>query len=80
MGTRDVFDEMLRTNEVPNSPASGVESLAGGTHSERTIVQFRRQGANSGERHVEKAIVHFIGQNNQIVLYAEIANALELLA
>jgi hypothetical protein len=78
--TSHVFDQMFGANEIPNTPAGGIEGLAGGADSQSTLVQFGGQGSNSCERDIKEAVVDLIGQDDQVVLHAQLANALQLLA
>ena len=58
--TGHVLDQVFRTDEVPNTPPSGVEGLAGGAHSQSALVQLRGQSSDSSVGNVEKAVVDFI--------------------
>lgn len=71
---------MLGTDEVSYSPASGVEGLAGRADGESALVELRRQGSDSGERDVVEAVVDFVGEDDQVVLHADLSNALQLSA
>lgn len=78
--TGNVFDQMLRSNEIANTPSSGVEGLAGRTNSKGALVKFGGQRSNSSIRNVKQTVIYFIGQNYEVILHAEITNALELLS
>ena len=77
--TSNVFDQMLRSNQVAHTPAGGVEGFASRAHSEGALVQLGRQGGNSGKGNIEKAVINFIGQDNKVVLDTEVTNPLQLL-
>jgi hypothetical protein len=80
VGTSNVLDQMLGSDQVSDTPASGIEGLAGGAHSQSTLVQLRGEGSNSGEWNVEQTVVDFIREDNKVVLDAKVTNALELFA
>lgn len=76
MSTSDVLDEMLRPDEVPDTPTGGVESLAGGTDSQGALVELRGHGPDSCEWDIKEAVVDFVRKNDEVMLHAESANAL----
>lgn len=76
--TGNVLDQMLRSNQVSHTPASGVEGLTSRAHSDSTFVQFRGQGGNPGKRNIEQAVVNLIRKDDQVVLDTEVTNTLEL--
>lgn len=78
--TSHVLDQVFRANEVPNTPTSSIEGLAGGAHGQSALVQLWGQGSNSSVGNVEEAVVDFIRQDDKVILDAQFTNALELFA
>lgn len=78
--TSHILDQVFRADEVPNTPTSGVEGLAGRTHGQSTLVQLWGQSSDSSVGNVEEAVVDFIRQDDKVVLDTQFTNALELLA
>lgn len=78
--TGHILDQVLRANKISNTPAGGIEGLAGGTDGQGSLVQLRRQSGNSRKGDIEETVIDLIRQNNQVVLNAEVADALELLS
>ena len=74
-----ILDQMLWSDEITNTPSSGIEGFTSGTHREGTFIQLGGKSCNSGERNVEETIVNFIRQDDQVVLDTEVTNAHELL-
>lgn len=62
-----------------NSPSSGIKVLARRSNSERQFLDFRRQGCQSGEGNIVKAIVDLIRKDNNLVLDTEVTNLLQLI-
>lgn len=73
----DVVDEVCRAGEVPNTPASTVEVLSCGANRESPSGDFRGEGGDAGERGVREAVVDFVGEDEDVVFYAEVADGLE---
>jgi hypothetical protein len=80
VSTSNVLDQMLGSDQVSDTPASGIEGLAGGAYGQSALVQLRREGSNSGEWNVEQTVIDFIRENNKVVLNAKVANTLEFFA
>lgn len=59
--TGHVLNQVFRADEIPNTPTSSVESLAGGAHCQGAFVQLWGQGGDSSVGNVEKAVVDFVG-------------------
>lgn len=78
--TGHVLDQVFRADEVPNTPTSGVEGLAGRTNGQSTLVQLWGHSSDSSVWNVEEAVVDFIRQDDKVVLDTQFTNALELLA
>lgn len=74
-----VLDQVFGSNQVANTPTGGVEGFAGRAHGQGTLVQFRRQCPDSRERDIEQTVIDLVGQNNKVVLHAQISDALEFL-
>ena len=68
---------MLGPNEVPDTPASGVESFACRADGKSALVELWRQSSDSCEWNVEQTVVDFVRENDKVVLYTEIADALQ---
>lgn len=79
VSTGHILDQVLGANEISDTPTSGVERLAGGANGQGTLVQLRRQGSNSREGNIEQTVIDLIGQDDQVVLHAQLTNALEFL-
>lgn len=80
MRGRDELDQMLRPDEVADSPASSVEGLARGADGQGALPELRGQRCDPGERDVVEAVVDLIREDDDVVLDAEVADALEFLA
>ena len=78
VGSRYIFDQMWGSDEISNSPASGIESLSCRADRESALVQLRGHCCNALERNVIETIVHLIREDNKVVFQAQIANSLEL--
>lgn len=64
---------------LTDAPAGGVEVLAGGPDGEGQALNLGGQGGDPGEGDVEEAVVDLVGQDDDLVLDAEVADLLELL-
>ena len=78
MSASYIFDQMLRSNEVPNTPAGGIEGLACRADGESALIELWRQGSDSCEWDVEQTVVDFVREDNEVVLHAEVADTLQL--
>jgi hypothetical protein len=68
-------------NEIlTNTPACGIKILPRRPNSQGNLLNLGREGGNARERHVEQAVVDLIGQDDNLVLEADIGDALQLLA
>jgi hypothetical protein len=76
--TSNVLDQMLRSDQIAHTPASGVEGLTSRAHSEGAFIQLGGQGGNPRKRNIEQAVINFIRKDNQVVLDTEVADTLEL--
>lgn len=76
--TGHILDQVLWADKISNTPAGGIEGLAGGTDGQGSLVQLRRQCGNSRKGDIEETVIDLIRQNDQVVLNAEVADALEL--
>lgn len=76
----NVLDQMLGSNQVSHSPTGCVEQLASAANCQSKICDLRAKRRNASERHVVELIVDFVGKNEDVVLDAEVANGLQLLA
>jgi hypothetical protein len=74
----DVLDQMLGSDQVAYAPSGGVEGLACRSHGKRALIKFGGKSRDSGIRNIEQAVVYLIRQDDEIILHAQIANALEL--
>lgn len=75
-----VFDQVLRSNEVPDAPAGGVEGFASRADGKSAFVELWRHGPDSGEWDVEQAVVDFVGEYDKVVLHAEVPDTLQLVS
>jgi hypothetical protein len=78
MRSSNILDQMLRSNQISNSPARSVEQLSSTAYSQRKSRDLRAQRRHASERHVVQLIVHFVGQDENLVLDAKVANGLQL--
>lgn len=62
-----------------DTPTSGIKVFASRTNRNSQLLDFGRQSRDSGKRHVEQAIIHLVGENNDLMLHAQVANLLQLL-
>lgn len=79
MCCRHVLDQVLRTNQVAHSPPRCVEQLARGADRQGQFGDLRRQCSDASEWHIVECIIDFIGEDDDVVLDAEISNCLQLL-
>lgn len=63
-----------------DAPARSVKVLARGPNGERELLELGRERRDARERLVVQAVVDLVGQNEDLLLDAQVANALELLA
>lgn len=63
-----------------DAPAGGVKVLAGGTDSECDFFYLGGEGGDAGEGDVVEAVVDFVGEDDDLVLDANVGNLLQLLA
>ena len=75
-----VLDQMLFTDEVPHTPTSSVEVLARGAHGDCEFGNFWGQSGDASKRDVEEAVVDFVGENDDVVFYAEGRDLFEFFA
>jgi hypothetical protein len=75
--TGNVFDQMVGSNEVADTPASSVEGLSGGANCERSLVKLWFDGGNSSKRNIVEAVVDFIREDDEVVLHSEVTDAFE---
>ena len=78
--SRDVLDQVLGSDQIANPPAGSIEKLACATHSQCEGRDLGAQRRNAGEWHVVQLVVYFVGQDEDVVLDAEVANGLQLLS
>jgi hypothetical protein len=76
----DVFDQMLGSDQVADAPSSGVEGLTRRSNGKGALVKFGRKSRDSGIGDIEETVVYLIRQDDEIILHAQITNALELLS
>jgi len=74
---RDVLDQLGGAHQPADAPAGGVKVLAGGADGDGDLFDFRGQGGDAGEVDVVEAVVDFVGQDDDLVLYAEVGDLLE---
>lgn len=75
----NVLDQVLRSDQVADSPASSVEELTSAADGQRESRDLGAQRRNPGEGHVVELIVNLIGKNENVLLDAKVADGLELL-
>lgn len=77
---RDVLDQMLWSDQVADSPTGGVEELARAADGESQLCDLGTQRRDARERHVVQAVVDFVGEDEDVVLDAQVANGLQFVA
>lgn len=80
MSAGNVLNQMRRTDQVSDTPASSVERFTSGPNGQCALVKLGRESGDSGEWDVVKPIVDFIGQNDQVVFDSKSTDTLELLS
>lgn len=73
------MDELGGAHEPAHAPAGGVEVLARRADGDGEVGKLGGQRGDAGEGDVVEAIVDLVGQDDDVVLDAEVADALELL-
>jgi len=76
----DILDQMLGTNQVAYPPSRSVEQLTRATDSQSECRNLRAQSGNAREGHVVQLVVDFVGEDEDVVFDAEVADGLQLLA
>lgn len=71
---------MGRPDQVAHSPTRRIEGLARRANRQGTLIQLRGQSRNAGEWNIIETVVDFVGEDDQVVLDGQSANAFELLA
>lgn len=71
VGGGDVFDKVFGADEPADAPACGVEVLACGADGEGQFGDFWGESGNAGERDVVKAVVDFVGEDDDVVFDAQ---------
>ena len=80
VGSADIFDQVLWSDQPTYSPSSCVKVFAAGSDSEREIRNLWTQCGYSRKWDVIKTIVHLIAEYENIVFDAEVCNSLELIS
>src|SRR6187551_1130363 len=62
-----------------DAPAGGVKVLAGRTDGEGDLLHLGGQSSDAGEGDVVEAVVDFVGEDDDLVLDADVGNLLQLL-
>ena len=75
----DVLDEVRGAEQPPHAPAGRVEILAGGAHRDGQPLDLGGQRRHPRKGDVVEPVVDFVGQDNDLMLDAEVTNALQLL-
>lgn len=78
MGSGNVADEFGGTHQVADAPPGAVEVLARGADGEGALGEGGGEGGNAGEGGERKAVIDLVGENEDVIFDAEIANGLEL--
>ena len=76
VGGGDVLEEVGGADEPAYSPAGGVKVLARGADGESELLDLGREGRDAREGDVEEPVVDFIGEDDDLVLDAEVADTL----
>ena len=77
VGGGDVFDEVFGADEPADAPACCVEVFACGADGEGQGSDFGGESGDAGEGDVVKAVVDFVGEDENVVLDAEAADGFE---
>ena len=62
-----------------DAPARSVKVLTRGPDGERELLKLRRKRRDARERLVVQAVIDLVGEDEDLLLYAQVADALELL-
>lgn len=76
----NVFNQVLRSDQVANAPAGGVESLTSRANSKSALIVFRLHGSQPSEGHIVETVIDLVRKNDEVVLDREVTNALEFSA
>jgi hypothetical protein len=63
-----------------NSPPRSVKVLAGRANRQGDVFHLGRQGRDAGKGHVVQAVVDLVGEDDDLVLEAQVGDSLKLLA
>ena len=75
MGGGDVFDELRRPDQVADAPAGAVEVFAGAADGQGDLGELGGEGGDAGEGDVVEAVVDLVGEDQDAVFQAEVADA-----
>lgn len=78
VGRSDVLDELGWADQVADAPAGGPEVLARATNSQCNLGEFRGEAADADEGDEVEPVVDFIGEDEDFVFEAEVADVGEL--
>ena len=80
VSTGNVLDQVLGSDQVADTPASGVEGFASRTDGERPLVVLWLHGGNPGERDIVETVVDLVGEDDEVVLHGKVPDAFEFVA
>lgn len=71
---------LAREEKHTDSPTRGVKVLARGTNSKSELLNLGGQRCDAREGHVVQPVIHLVREDEDLVLHAQVADALELFA
>ena len=74
MGGSDGLDERSGADEIADAPAGGEEDFAGAADGQGDFSEVGGQSGDAGEGDVVETVVDFVGEDEDFVLEAKVAN------
>lgn len=79
MRRRNMLDKFGRAHEPADTPSGSVEVLARGADGDGEALNLGGERGDSRKGNVVQAVVDLVGENDDLVLDAQVANLLKLL-
>ena len=80
MRSGDVFDQVWATDEPAYSPTGSVKTFTGRTHGDSQGIDLRGERCYASEGCVVEPVIDFVGENDDIVLHANVTDSLEFVS
>lgn len=77
MRSSNVLNQMRWSDQISHSPACGIERFPGRADGKSAFIQLGGQGGDAREGDVVESVVDFVGEDDNVVLYGEGADAFE---